>query len=252
MVRVTRKYGWNRDRHDERDVMFSSRRVKFPPRVDLSSVMTFPLYDQLNLGSCTAQAIAAHLEFNQIKQGKKKRFAPSRLFIYYNERAMEGTVNEDSGAEIRDGIKSVNKLGAPAETLWPYTISQFKVRPPKKAYADALKNQTIAYQRVSVGVATMKACLAQGYPFVCGFTVFESFESTTVERTGIVPMPEKNEYVLGGHAVLCVGYDDATSRFKCRNSYGKDWGLGGYFEIPYAFLGSNKLANDFWTIRSVE
>jgi C1A family cysteine protease len=98
----------------------------------------------------------------------------------------------------------------------------------------------------------MKGCLASGYPFVFGFSVYESFESQEVKQTGRVPMPSPNEQLLGGHAVLAVGYDDSQRRFIVRNSWGKDWGMQGYFTIPYAYLLDDNLADDFWTIRQVE
>ena len=90
-----------------------------PPRVDLRRQCP-PVYDQGQLGSCTANAIGGAIEFDQLKQGLPQIFVPSRLFIYYNERAMEHSIQFDSGAQLRDGIKSVAKLGACPETIWPY------------------------------------------------------------------------------------------------------------------------------------
>lgn len=108
------------------------------------------------------------------------------------------------------------------------------------------------YQRLILDVNTMKGCLASGYPFVFGFTVYASFEDEQVATTGIVPMPASNEKSLGGHAVMAVGYYDATREFLVRNSWGPGWGLKGYFKIPYSYLTIPKLASDFWTIRAVE
>src|SRR5262249_51216165 len=147
-----------------------------PNKVDLRPQCP-PVYDQGQLGSCTANAIGAALQFDQIKQGQQS-FAPSRLFIYYNERVMEHTVNDDAGAMIRDGIKSVAKLGAPPEVPdWPYVISKFKTKPPAIAYTHALKYQAILYQRLVQNLDQLKGCLAAGFPFVFGIAVYESFES---------------------------------------------------------------------------
>jgi C1A family cysteine protease len=198
------------------------------------------------LGSCTANSIAAAIEFDQ-----KKKFVPSRLFIYYNERVIEGTVASDSGAQIRDGIKSVATQGAPPEKDWPYDIGNFSQKPPAKAYNDAKAGLVTLYQRLVQDINTMEGCLASGYPFVFGFTVYASFESKQVAETGIVPMPASNEKSVGGHAVMAVGYDNASREFLVRNSWGAGWGLKGYFKIPYAYLTSPKLASDFWTIRNV-
>jgi C1A family cysteine protease len=221
-----------------------------PPRVDLRPYMP-NVYDQGNLGSCTANAIGAALQFMQIKQ-KEADFVPSRLFIYYNERVMEGSVDSDAGAEIRDGIKSVNKLGAPPEKLWPYVISKFKRKPSATAYKAALKHQSISYQRVPRDLNHTRACLAEGFPVVFGFSVYDGFESDACARTGILNLPGKDEQLLGGHAVLAVGYDDATRRFYVRNSWGDAWGQKGYFTMPYEYLANRGLASDFWTIRQVE
>jgi C1A family cysteine protease len=176
---------------------------------------------------------------------------PSRLFIYYNERVIEHTVDQDAGAMIRDGIKSVSKDGAPHETLWPYVITKFKDKPSAAAYKDAKKHTAVLYERLTQSLDQLKACLAAGYPFVFGFSVYESFESDAVAKTGKVPMPKPKEKQLGGHAVLAVGYDDALKRFIVRNSWGTAWGLKGYFTMPYDYATDGNLADDFWTIKQV-
>jgi C1A family cysteine protease len=252
-VRSLRGYGWVPDLPDHRDLMYRApaRVVGALPRsVDLRPGCP-AVYDQGQLGSCTANAIAAALQFDQIKQKVDDVFAPSRLFIYYNERVIENTVDEDSGAMIRDGIKSVAKDGAPHESLWPYDISKFQNKPTPPAYADAAKHRAILYQRLDQTVQQLKGCLASGYPFVFGFSVYESFESDAVAKTGKVPMPKPKEKQLGGHAVLAVGYDTPTKRFLVRNSWGITWGMGGYFTIPEAYLTDSNLADDFWTIKQV-
>ena len=246
-------YGWVRDLPDERDHLYAAPlmalRHGLPPSVDLRPKCP-PVYDQGQLGSCTANGIGAAIEFDQIKQGVKD-FVPSRLFIYYNERVMEGTVSQDSGAQIRDGVKSVAKLGAPPETDWPYDITKFANKPPRQAYQDALKDIVTSYSRVTNNLTNMQGCLAAGYPFVFGFTVYQSFESAAVAKTGIVPMPAQGEQVLGGHCVLAVGYDNKQRRFIVRNSWGPKWGIAGYFTMPYEYLINPNLASDFWTLRSV-
>lgn len=247
------KYGWLADRPDQRDhefVVHWFQAMKLPSSVDLRSQCP-PIYDQGQLGSCTANAIAGALEFDQMKQ-KEQAFMPSRLFIYYNERAKEGTVNADSGAAIRDGIKSVNKQGACHEDLWPYDISQFTIKPPEQCYQDALLHTSLSYQRVRQDLPSMKTCLAGGYPFVFGFTVYDSFESAEVAQTGVVPMPTRKESVLGGHAVLACGYRDDEQVFIVRNSWSTGWGDQGYCYMPYAYLASRGLASDFWTIKTVQ
>ncbi|HVY94333.1 MAG TPA: C1 family peptidase [Bryobacteraceae bacterium] len=247
-------YGWVRDLPDARDFLYAAPLIRFPhglpASVDLRSECP-PIYDQGQLGSCTGNGIAGAIEFDQRKQGIKE-FVPSRLFIYYNERVIEGTVSQDSGAQIRDGIKSVATLGAPPETDWPYDIKRFADKPPAKAYADAKKDLVSAYSRVAQTLGQMQGCLAEGFPFVFGFTVYDSFESEHVADTGIVPMPAPGETVLGGHCVVAVGYNNAKRTFIIRNSWGTGWGMKGYCTMPYEYLLSSNLASDFWTIRAVK
>jgi nucleoside phosphorylase len=246
-------YGWVHDLPDARDYMYAAPLIRFPqglpPSIDLRSECP-PVYNQGQLGSCTANGIGGAIEFDQRKQGSKT-FVPSRLFIYYNERVMEGTVSTDSGAQVRDGIKSVATLGAPPETDWHYDIAEFAVKPPAKAYADAKLDLVSSYARVAQNLAQMQGCLAEGYPFVFGFTAYESFESQQVAGTGVVPMPAAGETVVGGHCVVAVGYDSTKRVFIIRNSWGTTWGMKGYCTMPYEYLLTASLASDFWTLRSV-
>lgn len=190
-------------------------------------------------------------QFVRMKQGLDG-FPISRLLLYYNERAMEGTVNEDAGAEIRSGMKSVAKQGVCPEDLWPYDIKKFTKKPPRTAYRRALKHQTVRYMRVAQTLEQLKGCLAEGFPFVFGFTVYESFDVGKVAKTGMMSMPKASEASLGGHAVMAVGYSNAKKRFLIRNSWGTDWALKGYFWMPFDYITSSDLADDFWTIRQVE
>ncbi len=210
------------------------------------------VYDQGELGSCTANAIGGVIEFDQRKQKLPRTFTPSRLFIYYNERALEGTISTDSGAMLRDGIKAVASQGACPEPMWPYLENKLADRPSAQCYKIGKLHPAVQYSRVPQDLGQMRSCLAAGYPFVFGFTVYASFESEEVATSGVAPMPEPSETALGGHAVMAVGYDDASSRFLVRNSWTTDWGMGGYFTMPYAYLADNNLADDFWTIRLVK
>ena len=247
------RYGWLPDLPDARDHPYAAPPPllqALPPSVDLRPGCP-PPYDQGQLGSCTGNAIAGAIQFERKRQQLTPDFVPSRLFIYYNERVIEGTVEADSGAQIRDGIKSVGTQGDCPETELPYDISKFAHRPPARCYKDAVKYKTVSYSRLSQDPSQLKGCLASGFPFVFGFTVYASFESPDVAKTGVVPMPASGEKVLGGHAVMAVGYDDAQQRFLVRNSWGQGWGQGGYFTIPYAYLTNSALSDDFWTIRLV-
>lgn len=242
------KFGWVPDLPDHNDHFYSAPLhvlKTLPPFVDLRPHCP-PVYDQGNLGSCTANAIAGAIEYDQIVQGASES-TPSRLFIYYNERAIEHSINTDSGAMIKDGVKSAAKLGVCAESEWPYIISEFTVKPTQTCYIDALTHKIDTYSRVARSLTQMKSCLMQR-PIIFGFTVYESFESQQVASTGVVPIPKHGEVVLGGHAVLAVGYDDSKQVFICRNSWSDSWGDKGYFYMPYLYLLNSGLASDFWTI----
>jgi C1A family cysteine protease len=252
MARPNAWYGWRPDKPDFRDLyaVEKPRTVPLPDVVDLRPLFQ-PVYDQGQLGSCTANAIAGVIQFGQRKQ-KLAEFIPSRLFIYYNERVIEGTISEDAGAEIRDGVKSVNKLGAPPEKDWKYIESKFAHKPTKKAYTDGKKHPSLRYSRVRRSTDAMRGCLADGFPFVFGFTCYDSFEGSEVAKTGILNMPASDENVVGGHAVICVGYDIVSKRVIVRNSWAADWGQNGYFTMPFDYILDENLADDFWVIKQVQ
>jgi C1A family cysteine protease len=249
-----RKYGWKKDMPDPRDRYhnFSITNIQNTIKnVDMRANCP-PIYDQGYLGSCTSNAIAGAYEFDEMKDNEDNIFCPSRLFIYYNERKMEGTVNEDSGAEIRDGIKTINSIGVCPESLWEYDINKFTIQPPKKCYNDARFHKAVEYKRVAQNLEQLKQCLINGYPFIFGFTVYPSMESNFTTKTGIIPLPKEGEKSIGGHAVMAVGFDNDKRLFIIRNSWGVNWGDEGYGYIPYDYLINNQLSSDFWTIRRVK
>lgn len=240
------KYGWHPDIPDRRDYQYKTIRpkLKLPGEVDLRSQCSL-VEDQGRLGSCTAQALAGNLEFLDNKVDNVY-IDVSRLFIYYNERLIEGVTESDSGASLRVGIKSLKKYGACEEIFWPYVIEKFAIKPSKPCYEKAKDRIIQSYYRLN-NLSEMLICLADGFPFVFGFTVYESFESEIVASTGKVPMPSKTERVIGGHAVMAVGFIKNKQQFIVRNSWGTNWGLSGYFFMPFQYLET--LATDFWTIR---
>ncbi len=239
-------YGWVPDIPDSRDLYFSAIRTKvtLAPSVDLRAGCSV-VEDQGRLGSCTANALAGNLEFLDKKADGVYQDV-SRLFIYYNERALQGDTSADSGASLRNGIKTLAKAGACSENLWPYDIAKFADKPSVRCYAEAKQHCIVSYHRI-MNIDEMLACLSEGFPFVFGFAVYESLQTPHVAKTGNVPMPKKTERMLGGHAVMAVGYNQKDRRFLVRNSWGEGWGMGGYFTMPFAYLET--LAQDFWTIR---
>ena len=249
-----RVYGWKPDLPDVRDkkICFQEHHInQIRSKVDMRE--EFPMvYDQGSLGSCTANAICSAFVYDQNKQNLPE-FEPSRLFLYYNEREKEKTTQVDSGATIRDGIKLVNKKGLCAEKLWPYQIDYFKTKPSSNCYKEAKFHKCVRYKRLTNDLKQLQACLSMGKPFVFGFGVYSSFEDPTVWNPKVDEMPIPNpdkETLLGGHAVLAVGYSNKRKSFLIRNSWGSEWGMKGYFLMPYRFITSEQCA-DFWTLETV-
>ena len=204
-----------------------------------------PVYDQGQLGSCTANALVAAFQY------EKPSFMGSRLFLYYNERLLMGSVHYDSGATLADGIKCLKTYGVCAEKEWPYVISAFTKKPPAQCYKNALLNRAVTVTNIIQTGAGMRASINAGFPFVVGFMVYASFESPQVNATGIIPMPSPRERMLGGHAVLICGYNDKKQWWIARNSWGTSWGDKGYFYLPYAYLLNRNLASDLWNITGI-
>lgn len=240
-ARKVARLGYRPDLGDPRDHPYVRRASPLPESVDLRPKLP-ACWDQGDLGSCTAFALTGAMAF--LHAG----FEGSQLWLYYEERKIEGDVHSDAGAEIRDGIKVLASLGLPPETAWPYDIAKFSRAPSAAATKAAKADMVTAYQRLT-GVDDMLDCLASGFPFVVGISVFESFETDAVAKTGKVPMPAKHDKLLGGHAVCVVGYT-ADGSFIVRNSWGTGWGMNGYFTLPEAYLADANLATDVWTIRA--
>ena len=258
-------YGWRPEPKDHRDRRYTAPYTlllaPLPKAVDLRPQQA-EVWNQGQLGACTGHGITActmHLAMFQWMQkhpghtwtdARAAVTMRSRLGLYYLERAMEGTILSDAGGMIRDGIKALVKWGCGSEQLWPYDVSKFTQKPPAVWYKDGLNNQLLTYTKIPDGsLMNMKACLAEGFPFVFGFTVYESFESAAVAKTGVMPIPKRTERALGGHCVAAVGYDDVSQRLIVRNSWGTGWGQKGYVTMPYACTPD---CTDCWTLRTEE
>jgi C1A family cysteine protease len=280
LTELRHRLGGRHDREDPRDRWFEPAATRLralagslapapaavatPASVDLRPQCP-PVYDQGRIASCTANAIAAAIAFSRARHGQVASFDPSRLFIYYNERALRGDEALDSGASTRDGIKTVAKQGVAPETLWPYDDTPAShpggpfppdapagQKPPEAAYRLAALFEVLDYRRVRRELEHMKACLVEGYPFTITLTVYPSFMSAPRQQAVVTPLPGADEQPLGQHVVLVVGYQDDDSRFVCRNSWGSGQGEGGYFYLPYDYAVGKDLATDLWTLRTIE
>lgn len=249
MLAGIRHFGAHRDKPDPRDRAYKPPTLKsIPKSVDLRPQCP-PVYDQRPLQSCTANAAAAAIQFERMRHGFKPDFTPSRLFIYYNERKLLGTQDQDGGAPLREAIKVLAKQGDCPEQHWPYDVAKVNIEPSQPCYREAVRYQDLRYERLEQDLAHMRACLASGSPFLLAFAIYSSAESAEATRTDTFPLPKAGEQLLGNHAVMAVGYDDAHERLLMRNSYGPKWGMAGHFWLPYAYAKDPKLAGDFWTLR---
>ncbi len=247
-------FGWHPSLPDIRNVASDVIGLTIVDEVDPRGEMPDP-YDQGQLGSCTGNALAGAKEYNDLLDGCHTG-TPSRLFIYYGEREIEGTTETDSGAFGHDGFKVMRKIGVPSEALCPYDISRFTERPSQAAFEAAAGERIGKYTHPGLGDGsnhvreqTLKAVLSNRQTVAFGFSVYASFESLEVERTGRVPIPSRGEKLLGGHEVLLVGYlEDEPQYGLCRNSWGTEWGLGGYFLMPWSMILNRRITDDFRTI----
>jgi len=252
---IQRKYNWRPQLPDFRD-FFLPRLFSDPVNQTLPSAISLrnevqQIYDQGDTGSCTANSLAQLMRITQVKE-QLKDIPPSRMFIYYNERLIEGDPQVDAGADLRDGMKVISDLGGGIETDWPFSPTIMYTKPSPIVYQNAVQNMVKSYVAVPQTLIDLKKSIADGYPFVFGFSVYQSFESQQVAVTGIMPMPAVSEKQLGGHAVCCVGYNDNTQSFEICNSWGDNWGDHGFFHMPYSYMLNENLCSDFWTITMLE
>lgn len=253
---AARSFGWVPDMPDHRDFQLAvggPLQAALPTAATVDAKALPAVWDQGPIGSCVGHACAALHEFTR-RHNRGAGRDPSRLFTYYEARKATNPawVSADTGASIRGGMKALAQAGVPTEKSWPYLPAKVTVKPPQVAYNEADDYQAVVYWRVPQTAEAVKASVAGGWPVVFGFTVYESFMTPTVARTGVVPYPAGGERVVGGHAVMIVGYDDARRAFRIRNSWGKGWGLSGHCWMPYEYVLAGGLASDFWTLRTVE
>lgn len=251
-------FGCLKDPEDRRDYTFRAIRpavLRLQPEVDLRKLnLITPVRDQDGIGCCTGFATASLKEF--LERQRKWRAKPilSPLYIYYEARRLGNLpLDQDTGAHIRDAMKVLDKLGAPAEKSWPYIVDNFDDDPPNKVDNGALFHRINTYNRIN-GLLEMKECLSSGRAFVLGFVVYQSFFDTANMAQGWMPMPSPGEQVYGGHAVLCVGLknDPAIAGggyLIIKNSWGVNVHDRGYFYLPYAFANSSDCW-DCWTASS--
>jgi len=240
------KFGYLKDLTDQRDKIYSAPRFKTSTLPSSVSLLQYcaPVENQTTTSSCTAHGIVGNLEMLE-KKNNTNFYDISRLFVYYNTRMLSGIEDTDGGAYIRDGIKSLVRYGYCSEKLWKYDEEKVNNKPDRKSYKEAKRHLIKEYSRI-LNINDIIKCIASGYPVVFGITLYESFQSETVAKTGKIPMPKITESVIGGHCMLIIGYDKKTKMFLVRNSWGNTWGENGNCYIPFEYM---EQASDMWVIR---
>lgn len=211
------------------------------------------MWDQKNLGSCTAHAAGAGYCYEMLKCDKIDTWDPSRLYIYYNARRYAKNTMADSGATIRDVVKGLVGYGACKEDAWKYDAHLYNEKPSKACYA--FGRNCVVNKYYSLNASEIQHALASGYPVVFGMLLRQSFEDESgkgVAKTGVMHNADGFDPVIGGHALLIVGYDLPKRMYLIRNSWGDGWGIDGYFWAPFEYIEDPNQASDFWVIQGIK
>lgn len=215
------------------------------------------IYDQGQTGSCTGNAGAGVVQLKRILEGKANVVEPSRSFIYYNARKIEGNQGSDAGATIRDAATSIATSGFCPESMLPLDPSTLLLAPSQACYDAAKPTVGGSFLWVGEGLTgagllqAIKAAIAAGDPLEVGIDVYESFESANANKTGRIPVPHWWESQLGGHAIEFIGWNDNIKCIEFRNSWGVTWGDHGYGWLPYAYVENTRLTQEFAALASV-
>ena len=248
MVQLRRGLGWHPDTPDFRDFVYAAPvGITLEPEIDLRPFAP-PIVDQTVTNSCVGNSSASMVRFLRRKLGLQPDFQPSRLFIYYFARRLQGWQAQDEGATIRDAMKVLEADGVCDENDWPFEVERVNTRPDQLDLRSALANKQLKYVRMKRddNLYHLKHSLQMGLPFTFGITVYSSFFDTGAD--GMVKMPRSSEDFEGGHAMYCLGYSDQAQRFIVANSWSDNWGDGGYCYLPYAYFANDDLSDDFWTL----
>lgn len=249
--------GCNKQIEDARDRLYKPKQVHWTELndIDLRANCSPPRH-QGRIGSCTAFAATSMFDFVRRKHSMVT-WQPSPLFTYYATRLPVSPILADTGASVRDALKSTARDGVSMERIWPYVIDNYNERPPEEAWIVAEKHQTLQYLKLNDFYKDdWLNCLNDGYPFIFGLNLYTSFFDPIFKLLGgYMQDPDReNEKLVGAHCMMAVGYIKNYNEKEyliVQNSWGTNWGHGGYCYIPLSYIMSND-SFDFWTIRLTE
>ena len=235
--------------------IFAKKKANLPAKTDLRSMFA-SVRNQGAMGSCTAFAATGLME----AMSKKKSTRLSPLFFYYAERkdmeenGMARASRKDTGANMPLAAATAVKVGTTTEKMVPYADGKegLAYDATEAHFAAALDHKMKRKVNIKT-VPGMKSSLAAKKPFIMAIILYNSFMTKEVAKSGEMPMPQRGEEILGGHAVVAVGYDDEKQAFLVRNSWGSDWGQGGHFWMPYeyfkpTYIGASRFYGSCWTL----
>lgn len=229
---------------DEIEDYYDQTGVEIQGSVDLRSTDS-PIDDQGSLGSCSANAFVNAYENMVLSSGETNFVDLSRLFLYYNSRILEESVETDSGViEIKSTLDAAKEYGICTEEIWPYQANTIYTTPSNEAYTDALQRRIPSYEFIANDDAMREVISLYSKPVLIGMYVFDDFMLANKTKY-IIPMPNDTEFALGGHAVIVVGYTE-NKDFIIKNSFGTDWGNDGYAILPKEY--SERYIFDRWHI----
>lgn len=230
------KFSLKQSKPDDRDHVYKQANTDIRPMVDLREYAS-PVQDQLDLNSCVSVAVTDSYELSVNRLYPKTSTDLSKLFVYYNARLLDGLIGQDDGATIRSSLKAAAHFGICSEDLWPYNYANLDTKPTPICYRDGSYRVVPKYERL-YDLQALLSAVNENYPVIIGLSIYTEF--VNMNKTDYtLPIPDYKSEKLGPHAMSIVGYDLDKSMLIAKNSFGKNWGLDGYCQIPFQYVQSN-------------
>lgn len=235
-METVRSFRIKRSEPDPRDHVFKQSHPLIMKEVDLR-VWDSSVEDQGSLGSCASHAMTSAYEI-MVNIGYPEKFVDlSRLYVYYHTRYLEGSFLVDQGVlYLRNLMKAVNKYGVCSEILWPYLVENVTSQPTPDCYADGLKRTITEYKRLETSTDVLES-LTMSKPVIIGLDIYDGFMDVSKENP-VVTDPT-GQTIVGGHAMVIVGYSVDSKWYIAKNSFGVQWGDQGYCYLPFDYADTH-------------